>query len=40
MRNRTCSADSFPDHSCEVGHHSYRGGQLPIAAKGSYLAMA
>ncbi len=19
MRNRTCSADSFPDHSCELG---------------------
>jgi len=22
MRNRTCSADSFPDHACELGHHS------------------
>ncbi len=33
MRNRTCSTDSFPDHSCELGHRSQRGGQLPIAAK-------
>jgi hypothetical protein len=22
MRNRTCSADRFPDHSCELDHHS------------------
>jgi hypothetical protein len=33
MRNRTYSADIFPDHSCEAGHHAYRGSQLPIAAK-------
>ena len=37
-RSRLCeigpnSADIFPDHSCEAGHHAYRGSQLPIAAK-------
>jgi hypothetical protein len=27
------AAPTAPDHSCELGHHSYRECQLPIAAR-------